>query len=86
MAKHGISIKNASEGKRITLGCDHNSGVIYIVPSEASWVCSQENIAAHTISGFFRDLIKLENSQIDQIMQKWGLYYRGLEVIDPDPS
>jgi len=86
MAEQGISIKNASEGKRINLSCDHNSGVIYIVPSEASWVCDQENIAAHTISGFFRDLTKLENSQIEQIMQKWGLYYRGLEVIDADPS
>ena len=86
MDEQGISIKNASEGNRIKINCDHNSGVLYIVPSEASWVCSQENIAAHTISGFFRDLIKLENSQIDQIMQKWGLYYRGLEVIDSDPS
>ncbi len=86
MAEQGISIKNASEGKRINLTCDHNAGVIYIVPSEASWVCNRETIAAHAISGFFKDLTNLQNSQIDQIMQKWGLYYRSLEVLEAEPS
>ncbi len=86
MIEQGISIKNASEGKRINLCCDHNSGVIYIVPSEASWVCNQENIAAHAISGFFRDITKLEDLQIEQIMQKWGLYYRDLKIIDSNPD
>ena len=86
MTEPGISIKKASEGNRINLSCDHNSGIIYIVPSEASWVCNGETIAAHAISGFFKDLTNLQNSQIDQIMQKWGLYYRSLEVIEADPS
>ena len=86
MTEPGISIKKASEGNRINLSCDHNSGIIYIVPSEASWVCSEENIGAHAISGFFNDLTDLENSQIEQIMQKWGVYYRSLEVIEADPS
>ena len=74
MAGQGISIKNASEGKRINLSCDHNSGVIYVVPSEASWVCNKENIGAHAISGFFRDISNLDDSKIEQIMKKWGLY------------
>ena len=76
MNQHGISIKNSSEGKRINLTCEHVAGVIYIVPSKSSWVCTKENIGAHAIAGFFRELSDLENSQIEQIMQKWGIYYR----------
>ena len=86
MDEQGISIKNASEGKRIKLNCDHNSGVLYIVPSEASWVCNQETIAAHAIAGFLRDLTKIGDSHVDQIMQKWGLYYRSLEVQETESS
>ena len=82
MSTYGITIKNASEGKRITLTCEHNGGVIYIVPSESSWVCSKENIGAHAISVFFKDLSSIENTQIAALMQKWGLYYRTLDVID----
>ena len=82
MSRYGITIKNASEGNRITLTCEHNGGIIYIVPSESSWVCSEENIGAHAISGFFEDLTSIENTQVTALMQKWGLYYRALDVIE----
>ena len=82
MSTYGITIKDASEGKRITLTCEHHGGVIYIVPSESSWVGSKENIDAHAISGFFEDLTSIENTQIAALMQKWGLYYRTLDVIE----
>ena len=82
MSTYGITIKDASEGKRITLTCEHHGGVIYIVPSESSWGCSKENIDAHAISGFFEDLTSIENTQIAALMQKWGLYYRTLDVIE----
>ena len=82
MSTYGIKIQDASEGKRITLTCEHHGGVIYIVPSESSWVCSKENIDAHAISGFFEDLTSIENTQIAALMQKWGLYYRTLDVIE----
>lgn len=86
MNSHGISIKNASEGKRINIACEHDAGVIYIVPGESSWVCSKENIGAHAISGFFRELANLESTQIEHIMQKWGIYYRGLDSIETKPN
>ena len=82
MSTYGITIKNASQGKRINLTCEHNGGIIYIVPSESSWVCSEENIGAHAISGFFEDLTSIENTQVTALMQKWGLYYRTLDVIE----
>lgn len=82
MNTYGIKIQDASEGKRITLACEHHGGVIYIVPSESSWVCSKENIGAHAISGFFEDLTSIENTQIAALMQKWGLYYRTRDVIE----
>ena len=81
MSTYGITIKNASEGNRITLTCEHNGGIIYIVPSESSWVCSEENIGAHAITGFFEDLTSIESTQVTALMQKWGLYYRTLDVI-----
>jgi len=81
MSRYGITIKNASEGNRITLTCEHNGGIIYIVPSESSWVCSEENIGAHAITGFFEDLTNIESTQVTALMQKWGLYYRTLDVI-----
>ncbi|SVB69761.1 uncharacterized protein METZ01_LOCUS222615 [marine metagenome] len=81
MSRYGITIKNASEGNRITLTCEHNGGIIYIVPSESSWVCSEENIGAHAITGFFEDLTSIESTQVTALMQKWGLYYRTLDVI-----
>ena len=82
MSTYGITIKNASEGNRITLTCEHNGGIIYIVPSESSWVCSEENIGAHAITGFFEDLTSIESTQVTALMQKWGLYYRALDVIE----
>ncbi|HJO60677.1 MAG TPA: hypothetical protein QF838_08100 [SAR202 cluster bacterium] len=81
MSSYGITIKNASEGNRITLTCEHNGGIIYIVPSESSWVCREENIGAHAITGFFEDLTNIESTQVTALMQKWGLYYRTLDVI-----
>ncbi len=81
MSRYGITIKNASEGNRITLTCEHNGGIIYIVPSESSWVCSEENIGAHAITGFFEDLTSIESTQVTALMHKCGLYYRTLDVI-----
>ena len=63
------------------LVCEHNGGIIYIVPSESSWVCREENIGAHAITGFFEDLTNIESTQVTALMQKWGLYYRTLDVI-----
>ena len=76
MAEFGLTVKHDSGGKRIEVQCKHQNGLIYVVPSEASWVCTEELLHAHALAGFFRQLMALENPQVEAIMQRWGLYFR----------
>ena len=76
MSGHGTSVKGDTGSKRITLECEHQSGMLYVVPAESSWVCSDDKLHAHALAGFFRQLGQLENPIIDEVMQRWGLYYR----------
>lgn len=72
----GITVKQDTGGKRIEVECTHQNGLIYVVPSESSWVCSQEYLDAHALAGFFRELVNLQDPQVKALMQKWGIYYR----------
>ena len=72
----GITVKQDTGGKRIELECTHQNGLLYVVPSESSWVCTQEYLDAHALAGFFRELGKMQNPQVNALMQKWGIYYR----------
>ena len=65
---------------RIPVTCSHQSGLIYIVPGEHSWVCSPEEMPRHALAGFFRELVKLNNLQVEELMQGWGIYYRQLPL------
>ena len=65
---------------RIPVTCPHQSGLIYVVPAEHSWVCSPEDMPRHALAGFFRELVKLNEPQIDELMQMWGIYYRQLPL------
>ena len=73
---YGVTIKDGQGGKRIEMECTHQNGLLYIVPSEASWVCSQEHLDAHALAGFFGDLVGLQDGRIKELMQRWGLYFR----------
>ena len=73
---YGVTIKEGQGGKRIEMECTHQNGLLYIVPSEASWVCSQEHLDAHALAGFFRDLVGLQDERIKELMQRWGMYFR----------
>lgn len=73
---YGITIKHDQGGKRLGLRCAHQNGLLYVVPSDASWVCSQEHLHAHALAGFFRDLAALKSPQVTELMQRWGLYFR----------
>ncbi len=76
MAEFGLTVKHDSGGKRVEIQCAHQNGLLYVVPSEASWVCSEELLHAHAIAGFFKQLIELDNPQVKDLMQRWGLYFR----------
>ena len=80
MADLGITVKPGEGMTRIQVTCEHQSGLIYVVPAERSWVCSAENIPAHALAGFFRELVALKHPGVQDLMQQWGLYYRQLPL------
>lgn len=82
MAQLGLTIKHDSGGKRIEMQCQHQNGLLYLVPSEASWVCSEELLHAHALAGFFRQLVELNDPRVKETMRKWGLYYRSRPLAD----
>lgn len=84
MSKPGITLSQGAEGSRMEIECPHQSGVLYTVPGEASWVCSQELLHAHALSGFMGELVKLDLPQVNRIMQRWGIYYRHRPVTSDD--
>ena len=72
----GIEIKHGSGEIRVDFQCEHQNGLLYVVPSEANWVCESENMHTHSIAGFLRELINMEDPLVKELMQRWGLYYR----------
>ncbi len=74
----GLKITPGSEMTRIQLSCEHQHGLIYVVPAERSWVCAKERLPAHALAGFFRELVAFQQPAIQQLMQQWGIYYRQL--------
>ncbi len=89
MAEQGLSIKSGEDMTRIQVTCPHQSGLLYLVPAERSWVCSRELMPAHALAGFFRELLALRESRVAELMQQWGIYYRSLplegEAAEPEP-
>lgn len=73
---YGLTIKEDRGGKRLEIQCPHQNGLLYIVPSEASWVCPQENLHVHALAGFFKELLGLRDERVKALMARWGLYFR----------
>ena len=71
-----LEIKGGRGGKRIELGCEHQKGVLYVVPSEANWVCDEEVLHVHALAGFFEQISELDEPSIREVMQRWGIFYR----------
>ena len=76
MADFGMKVKHDSGGKRIEIQCKHQNGLLYVVPSESSWVCSDELLHVHALAGFFKQLMELNDERVKEIAQRWGLYFR----------
>ncbi len=77
---NGLTVKPGEEMTRIQLSCPHQSGLIYVVPAERSWVCTSEQMPSHALAGFFRELVQLKDSKVEALMQSWGIYYRQLPL------
>ena len=78
MTTSGLEIIPGNDMTRIKAVCDHQRGLIYVVPADRSWVCAQEFMPAHALAGFFRELTSMENKEVEELMQQWGIYYRQL--------
>jgi hypothetical protein len=76
MSQFGLTVKSDSGGHRVEVECKHQNGLIYVVPSEASWVCTDELRHAHSLAGFFKDLVELDEPRVRDAMQRWGVYFR----------
>ena len=85
----GVTIKAGEDMARVQVTCPHQSGLIYAVPGDRSWVCSDELRPAHAMAGFFRELIALKDPRVESLLREWGLYYRSLPLdseTEPDGS
>ena len=78
MTTSGLDVIPGHDMTRIKVVCEHQSGLIYVVPADRSWVCDQANLPAHALAGFFRELDSLDNKDVQGLMQQWGIYYRQL--------
>ena len=78
MATTGLEVKPGDDMTRIQVVCEHQQGLIYVVPAERSWVCSSEHLPAHALAGFFRELVALKNPNVEALMVDWGVYFRQL--------
>ena len=76
MNEPGIKLSQGSQSSRLEIEWPPPSGVLYIIPGEASWVCSTELLHAHALAGFLGELVELDLSQVNKAMQRWGMYYR----------
>jgi len=76
MSQFGLTVKSDSGGHRIEVECKHQNGLLYVVPSEASWVCTEELRHAHSLAGFFKELTELDEPRVGDAMQRWGIYFR----------
>lgn len=76
MSQYGLTIKDDSGGHRVEVQCKHQNGLLYVVPSEASWVCSDELRHVHALAGFFKQLVELDDQRVKDAMQRWGIYFR----------
>ena len=76
MESFGLSVKGMSGSKRLELQCEHQNALVYVVPGEGSWVCSEELLHVHTLAGFLDELVQLNDPRVKDIMRKWGIYFR----------
>jgi hypothetical protein len=74
----GLVVVRGEEGARIRVTCEHQRGLIYVVPAERSWVCDSTHLPAHAMAGFFRELVALNSADVRRLMTEWGIYFRQL--------
>lgn len=77
---HGVSIVPGKGTTRIHIGCTHQKGLVYVVPAEKSWVCTEEMLPGHALAGFLGELTAQGDARVEEMMQQWGIYYRQMPL------
>ena len=77
---HGLNVVTGEGNTRVLLGCTHQRGLIYLVPAEKSWVCSEEMLPGHALAGFLGELTAQGDTQVEEMMQRWGIYFRQMPL------
>ena len=77
---HGVSIVPGKGTTRIHMGCTHQKGLVYVVPAEKSWVCTDEMLPGHALAGFLGELTAQGDARVEEMMQRWGIYYRQMPL------
>ena len=80
MTEYGLLTKPGQGMTRVQVSCIHQNGMLYVVPAEKSWVCSEEHMPAHALAGFLTELMELEDPRVKEAMQRWGIYFRQLPL------
>jgi len=86
MSEFGLTVNPGQGMSRVRISCMHQSGLLYVVPAEKSWVCSQEHMPAHSLAGFLKELIDLRDPRVKEMMQRWGIYFRQLPLKEEQPE
>ena len=81
---YGLNLRPSETGDRLEMQCKHLNGLLYMVPADRSWVCTDEDRHAHVLAGFFKELAALELPAVGEIMNRWGLYYRERPLDDQE--
>ena len=82
----GLEVKGDSGGKRVELQCEHHNGLLYVTPSESTWVCSDQMLHVHALAGFFKQLAQLDDARVKEAMQRSGLHFRERPLAPPAPT
>ena len=86
MGEFGLNVKHDTGAKRIEIECKHQNGLLYVVRSEANWVCSEDLIHAHSLAGFFKELEELNDPRTAETMRRWGIYFRPRPLASEDET
>ena len=79
-ASSGLTVIPGEGMTRIRMGCQHQQGLVYVVPAEKSWVCSQELMPGHALAGFLGELTAHKDRRVENLMKRWGIYFRQLPL------
>ena len=79
-SNHGLNVTTGEGNVRVLLGCTRQRGLLYMVAAEKSWVCTEDMLPGHALAGFLGELTARGDSEVEEMMQRWGIYFRQMPL------